>query len=284
VIVAFLILAHTRPTQVARLVKSLPATSPVVVHFDARADPVDWNVLTCLLSNRPNTWFSRRRACFWGTFSLVKATIEMMKTLAATKTYYDRVTLLSGTDYPILGEDHLLNKLAEAPAAEHLECFALEQPNRWDANTVPFRTEDLYGIFHVNYRSRFVALYRRVPRPIGLPLYGGTQWWSLTRDCAEYVLEFIGNNPRFVSFFRHCRTPDEVFFQTILAHSPFRDAVTGRDLTLAYWDRPPPRPSTITLSDLPALLSCRDKLFARKFDLDSHGDVLDGLDAAAGRS
>jgi len=283
VIAAFLILAHSRPRQVARLVKSLPAASPVVIHFDARADPIDWAMLTSLLSNRPNIWFARRRSCFWGTFSLVEATIAMIKTLTARNINYDRVTLLSGADYPLLGEEQLKTRLDQAPAAEHLESFALECPNRWDANTDPFRTEDLYGRFHIGFRSRSVALFRRAPRPMGLPLYGGTQWWSLTRACARYVHKFIDDNPRFVSFFRHCRTPDEVFFQTIIAHSPFRDAVTGSDLTLAYWDRPPPRPSTLTMSDLPSLLNCRDKLFARKFDLDRHGDVLDALDAAAGR-
>jgi len=167
VIAAFLILAHSRPKQVARLVKSLPAASPIVVHFDARADPIDWAMLTSLLSNRPNIWFARRRSCFWGTFSLVEATIEMMRTLAAKNINYDRVTLLSGADYPLLGEDQLKTRLAQAPAAEHLESFALERPNRWDANTDPFRTEDLYGRFHIGFRSRSIHCFAELRAPWG---------------------------------------------------------------------------------------------------------------------
>jgi hypothetical protein len=283
VIAAFLILAHNHPKQVARLVDSLPGDSPIVIHFDARADSVDWSMLTGLLGSRPATWFARRCACFWGTFSLVKATIAMIRTLSSTDVHYDRVTLLSGADYPLVSARELKVRLADAPTAEHLECFDLERPNRWDANAAPFRTEDLYSFFHVGFRSRLYPLFRRKPRPVGLTLYGGTQWWSLTRDCFQYVDQFIADNPRFVSFFRHCRTPDEVFFQTIIAHSPFRNAITGSDLTLAYWDRPPPRPSIITMSDLDALQTCRDKLFARKFDLDRDSDVLDALDKAAGR-
>jgi len=283
VIAAFLILAHNRPRQVARLVNSLPVDSPIVVHFDARADPADWMTLTSLLRMRPITWFAPRCPCFWGTFSLVKATIAMIRTLSASGVQYDRVTLLSGADYPLISPSELKARLAEDSVAEHLECFDLELPNRWDANGAPFRTDDLYGFFHIGFRSRLYPLFRRTPRPIGLTLYGGTQWWSLTRDCFQYVERFIADNPRFVAFFRHCRTPDEVFFQTIVAHSPFRHAITGHDLTLAFWDRPPPRPSTISMSDLSTLLNCRDKMFARKFDLDRHGDVLDALDKAAGR-
>jgi hypothetical protein len=207
----------------------------------------------------------------------------MINMLVATGIHYDRVSLNSGADYPILGEHDLKAWLARAPSAEHIECFEVERSNRWDANEFPFRTEDLYGHFYIHIRSRSFRLFRRVPRPAGQRLYGGTQWWCLTRHCLNYVYKFVADNSRFVEFFRHCRIPDEVFFQTIVAHSPFHNAVTGSDLTLAYWDRPPPRPSTITMSDLDSLLKCDHKLFARKFDLDRHGDVLDALDTAAGR-
>ena len=67
-------------------------------------------------------------------------------------------------------------------------------------------------------------------------LYGGSQWWTLTRPAVEHILEFTVANPRIVKFFENTWTPDESFFQTIIGNSSFRARI-AKNLTLnfIYW-------------------------------------------------
>ena len=56
--------------------------------------------------------------------------------------------------------------------------------------------------------------------------YHGSMYWSLTSDCIRYICDFVKDNPAFVEIHRNIVTPDEVFFHTILKHSPFAAAIT----------------------------------------------------------
>ena len=60
--------------------------------------------------------------------------------------------------------------------------------------------------------------------------------------------------------------------------SPLRSRVAGHNLTHAEWTPTSgPHPKTLGMEDLPSLQSS-SKLFARKFDADVDGVVLDELD------
>jgi hypothetical protein len=70
--------------------------------------------------------------------------------------------------------------------------------------------------------------------------------------------------------------PDELFFQTIVLHSPFADTVVNDNLRYIDWSRRP-APAILHAQDFPSLIGS-GKLFARKFDANVDARILDMLD------
>jgi hypothetical protein len=94
----------------------------------------------------------------------------------------------------------------------------------------------------------------------------GSQWWALTRQAAEWMLDEIDRRPEYVEFCRHTEIPDEHFFQTLLANSPFVEE-NRPSIMYADWSGPA-KPAIITREHVVALRnsppSDRMFLFVRK--------------------
>jgi hypothetical protein len=276
--VAYLILAHNAPEQLVRLVHALPQGSPVLIHFDRRADAALYRRCVELLADRPKVRFVTRHVCRWGAFGIVAGTIELMQQLLAHGESFDYATLLSGADYPIKSNAEIARFLARHRGAEFIESFSLMAPNRWSQHGGYFKTPEKMLCRHLRFRSRVLRIpgMRKLPRDM-LP-YGGSQWWTLSREAVEYIASFIARTPEFVAFCKYSYIPDESFVQTILSNSHLSDRVSGDDLRVSIWDRPqPPYPAILKIGDLP-MLAASDKLFARKFDARIDSDILRALD------
>lgn len=115
--------------------------------------------------------------------------------------------------------------------------------------------------------------------PQGFTPYAGSQWFSVTKDCVEYILRTHHENPRLKKFFEHTLLSDESFFTTILVHSPFKDKITQNNFRYIRWTTEGARshPAVLKKEDFP-LLKASDKLFARKFDMCRDSEILDLID------
>lgn len=269
--VAYLVLAHRNPEQLCRLVRRLGPDAPVFVHVDARArDSFPTRIDGCELipSHR----------CYWGRFGIVRATLSCIAALVRSGVSYDYAMLLSGQDYPIKPRDRLLAFLKGHPGAEFMEVFPLHLPNRWTTHAGSYQAMSRVAHYHLWFRSHHRSL--RIPRrfPAGLTPHGGSQWWCLSRPCLEWVHRFSEERPDVAHYFEHVFIPDESYFHTVIAASPFAANVVKDDLKLAIWDRPePPYPAVLGLRDARLLMSSR-KPFARKFDASVDATVLDFID------
>lgn len=58
------------------------------------------------------------------------------------------------------------------------------------------------------------------------PVYYGSQWFSITLECARYILETLDANPKYINYFKHSMAPDEMFFHTIIFNSKYKDCTT----------------------------------------------------------
>src|SRR5262249_42615394 len=80
--------------------------------------------------------------------------------------------------------------------------------------------------------GRFFKYQKYMPKrkfPKGMVPYGGSDWWSLSYDCAAYVLKFVEENPRYKRFFKYTHSPCELFFQTIILNSEWAARVECYD-------------------------------------------------------
>lgn len=276
-LVAYLILAHNKPSQLIRLIEEL-CPAPVFVHFDARASKSDWHEISTYALTNKNVQLTQRERCYWGSFGIVAGTLHLIQALLNSKARFDYAILLSGADYPVLSGAELRAWLVRTPGKEHIESFALDEPNRWDNDSGQYAARNRYRRFHLRFRSRVVSLWRRGKAPGVRELFGGSQWWCLTEQCLKYVSAFVAGNPHYLSYFSSSLIPDEAFFQTIISNSKFRGSVSGKDTSFAVWDRPnPPFPAVLTREDFCAIVAS-GKPFARKFDDTVDAEVLDMLD------
>lgn len=293
--VAYLILAHKNGAQLLRLLRRLGPDTAVVIHIDRKSPPDLLAQVQAGVGGRPSIRIIRTHTIFWGHYSQVAAVLEALKALFALTTNFDYVKFISGQDYPLTSQAAFQHHLEAHAGCSFVENFRL--PNHdWDADGGLGRFQYLHYWLNGQMRftwpprylmqtARFGSLLARLPllRPFPAHLipYGGSAFWCLTREAAAYVLEFVAQTLEFVRFFQHVYCGDELFFQTILLNSPWRDRIVNDDLTYACWLPDSASPEILGMADMDAL-AASGSFFARKFDSEVDTAVLDWIDQRSG--
>ena len=306
--IAYIVLAHKSPEQIKRLVLRLNTEgTSFFIHIDKKTDNKTYKKIVDELNLFSNVYFLRRYKIYWGDFSIVKATIEGIKEIFKTNTSFDWLILLSGQDYPLNSNSKIQETLRESENKLFIShCIYPDEKSEVLGNTTRI------DYFHINiYNMRLVfpgklaantANKERIKKfillryfsllwsflvalfPIkrkfieGFTPYVGSQFWCLSKDCVEYIHNFIQQNTTFVDFFKYVDIPDEIFFQTVILNSKFKERVVDDNLFYIDWKNPNPKsPRVFVKSDFERLVSS-SKLFARKFDMARDTDILDMID------
>jgi hypothetical protein len=277
--IAYIILAHKNPEQLVRLIHRLQdENTSFFVHLDQKTSHSVYSQLLEQLRDVPDILFVKRYRCYWGNYGIVNATIEAIKQLVRSTIDFDYAILLSGQDYPIKSIASINAFLDRNHGSEFMDSFALTSYNRWTDQGDCYQALNRVQYWHFRIRSRHFYPPIKRPLPKNFALYGGSQWWCLTRECINYVNAYIANHPAFVNYFKHTFIPDELFFQTIVSNSPFRANMIHDDLRFIDWDHPNPvPPATMLKADFDRLVAS-PKLFARKFDITRDAEIFDLID------
>ena len=281
---AYIVSAYKLPEQLTRLVLRLSTEdSWFFIHVDRKTDDDVYRRMTRSLASAANVRFLPRHACHYGGFGHVQATLKGIDAIVRGGLSFDHTILLTGQDYPLKSNAEIHAFFRRRRGRSFMEHFSLPT-TAWVRGGIERIT-----VWHVRVGGRHLRLRPR-PRlglarqfPAGLRPFGGSSYWCLSRDCTGYVHEFVRQNRRYTRFFRFVDVPDELFFQTIVLNSPFRDDVVNDDLRYLEWRDP-------RVASGPAVLESRDfgklassgKLFARKFDAGRDSEVLDLLDVKIG--
>ncbi len=130
---------------------------------------------------------------------------------------------------------------------------------------------------HLVYGPRVGLRRRPTPWNGDLTCYAGTQWSTLRRECAEYVVERVRSDGALMRWFERTICADEAVVQTLLVNSG-RFNLCNDDLRFAdFTGSRDGRPRTLTADDVPAITGSTC-YFARKFDPGHDARVLDLLD------
>lgn len=277
---AYLILAHKSPPQLVRLVRRLDGPNRTfVIHVDRNSTGAEWDSAFAVL-RQPNVIFAERVACSWADFSLVQAALNCIEALPAAGSSFDFAALLSGQDYPIKPNDYIENFLARR-RGECLMYFHRFPYPEWQWNgyhRLPTWRIRVAGKGRRIIPARFARRFHQKP-PLGYHPCGGSQWWALPGEAIEYISNFVRDNHEFVEYYRRALFPDEMMFHTIVGNSRFRVEAGDRHLHFMKWGVAA-SPAILTESDLPALRQS-EKCFARKFDFEDGGSLLDCIDSFA---
>ena len=261
--IAILILAHKNENQLRLLIRAL-RDFPIYLHLDARS------------SLRPETFCERnivhrekKVPVYWGSYNQIRATFALLS--ASVRGGHDYHLLISGQDLPLVSGNQIRDFFGKNQGLCFLNHFALPAPDRWNGNggldRITFFWPD-HGNTTWLKGFRFLQVLQKKTgfrRTINLAFHGGANWFNLTREAAEFVVASFSGDPLFRRRFRFTQNGDEIWLQTILLNSPFRDRIMNDCLRYVDWDTGPEYPRILRGPDVqPALAS--GKLFARKFD------------------
>jgi hypothetical protein len=290
--IAYLVLAHNTPKHLMRLIKALSsARSEFFIHIDKKS-----NFDNFLSMNEKNIHFTKQRvSVYWGDFSQVEAILILIRSAISHQQQFDRFVLLSGADYPLRSALYIERFFDRNPDKEFINCVAMP----CDAAGKPIRRL-IYYVPRPGNPLNFYVIRKALEKVGVLPHcrdykkvlgsivpYGGCTWWALSRNVCDFILRFVKEQVKIVSFFKNTVCPDESFFQTILGNSKFKPYIR-RNLTYVDWSAGGPNPAYITQKHLESFKSslffCSDEvygsgemLFARKFTDDSE-DLVNKLD------
>jgi hypothetical protein len=279
---AYVILAHRNPRQLARLVERLSTPEDVVfVHIDRKVDVKPFRDAFAELPTPP-ILLRRRVRQHWSTYGHVKATMLGIRAVLRSKRNFSHILLLTGQDYPIRSTDNIQQFFANAEGRSYISWSAGEGRQPSDAERAGnakwlwsgrmgrlLRWHVYIGSHHYEFRGGI----RRIPR--GLVPYQGLAYWSLTPEAAAYCLRTVRRRPSLRWFFTFTFGSDEFLFQMLLLASPLRGTLVNEDLRFLNWSGF--HPKTLGMQDLEDMRGSA-KLFARKFDADLDSEVLDALD------
>ena len=275
---AYLILAHKDPELLERLVNKLSnADADIYIQLDNKANINEFSSL----SNIKNTFFIDKRIdTVWGNYSIIEATLNGFKQILSTGKSYTHINLLSGQDYPLKPVTEIQKFLFANSDKTFMHLLSIND-NEWlqgKERIIRYSFGDfkLPGKYGFQRLANNILPKRRLP--LKLKAYGGSQWLSITPECALYAINFLKKNPKLKRFFRATWAIDEIFFQTILMNSPLKGKLVNDSLRFIeqYGNS---RPTIFTINDAGRLLNS-GKFFARKFDRDVDTQILDQLDAA----
>lgn len=212
---------------------------------------------------------ARRIDIRWGDFSQVEATLHSLREIAAAVPAFDKVVFLSAQDFPLLPNARLKQELARLSGRELLDVVPI-RPDGWP---VAFR----YQYFHraggaaarlaCALANRALRLSGRRRRMVGaMAPWGGSSWWALSRGCVLDLLGRVERDPAIVRFFRTVLCPDELFFQTLVMNSPWRERVLPQNFRYIKWpQQAAPNPQVLDERDFESIRASGAH-FCRKLD------------------
>ncbi len=294
--------SHRSPDQLTRLVHAVKRYSPdSIVHIshDVNGAPLDLSELRTL---RDVTVQYHEGG--YGDFSHVDRYMAAVDWLNGEGVQVDWLVNITGQDYPIRPLDQAEAELVASGAdgfMEYWDAFGPEShwPQRRVRSRYHFQHRRLRGLsprakkllrpvqavnriqplmrVHVSYG---LVVGRRARTPFGpdLRLHGGSAFSSLTWPVVAYLREYFDRRPDVVDYFRHCLSPVEAVFQTIVCSADRFNLVPDCKRYFDFRNSTFNHPKSLTADDLPRALASGAH-FARKFDYERNPELLDVLDA-----
>lgn len=235
--IAYLILAHHQPGQLARLVDRLNRPGAFFfIHIDKKS--ACKNAIRHTLSSFSNVQIISNHSVNWMGYSMVEAELDLIKLAAGSATPFKYFVLMSGQDYPIKSNVYIY------------DFFSRHHTDFMQYNSISYMEEDFrrkHAYYHfcdvpyINPRSpqrikslvylyfgahkHLAGLFPRRKFYKNMELFFGSQWFALTLDTVQYILRFVKDNKGFINAMKYSQGPDETFFQTIIMNSDRRSNV-----------------------------------------------------------
>jgi hypothetical protein len=295
--IGFIILSHANPPQLLRLARTLQRlydNPPIVCHHD-------FSQSALIQDDFPSEirFVSPFFKTGWGRYSIVMAALRALELLYENAAP-DWFVLLSGTDYPTMRAEKVLEELNSGGMDALLDFREVSRTH----SDLPYRTPENPTLEHfVSPGNLAIAWNRYVGFNAWLPIirsgprigryiiylpfeawrspfgphfkcFYGDQWFTGNRKVAEILLNPTDKHMQLRRHLRFRIVGDECYYHSVLGNSPGLK-ISKATKRFSEWLGGGAHPQILGLNDLPAIISSKAH-FARKFAMDS--PVLDEID------
>lgn len=288
---AYLIMAHTQPELLARLVSCLDhENNDIYIHIDKKA--ADFPIETIKASvKRSQCVFTERTDVKWGNYSQINCELVLLKeAVKAEHAYYH---LLSGMDLPMKSQEEIHTFFEKYEGLEFVD-EDRSQISEIALSRVKYEhrfygkagsIQDILGALETKMQKMFgVDRTKKYP---GIIFQKGRNWFSITHGLARLVLE---REDWIREVFGRSVCGDELFLQTIARNSEYADHICNAntmpdipDTRYIDWERGSNNnPYIFRESDFEELKNAAG-LFARKFDWNTDKTIVEKLCAELNR-
>lgn len=279
---AYLIIAHNNFEQLKLLLQVLDdKDNDIYLHIDKKSKLFDLKKCTENLAYS-QVYQIDSMPVNWGGYSMVKCELNLLK--AALPKKYDYYHLISGQDFPLHSQKQLKEFLEKNKGKEYIH-FATEEEIKkcnvidrvqyyhWFQEGLKSKNE-IKKLFYTSMKNITLLLQRtfHIKRKINKKIQFGSQWFSITHDMADYIIQ---HEKEIYNLFKHSRCGDELFIQTICYSSPYyknvydlsRNMLFEGSLRLIDFERGNGKGSPYVFRyEDKDLLDKSELFFARKFD------------------
>ncbi|WP_029904707.1 beta-1,6-N-acetylglucosaminyltransferase [Prevotella sp. 10(H)] len=271
---AILITAYKNPQQLLDIVDFFDEDFSFYIHIDNKSNipAADIKMLESRLSVR---FVSRTYSINWGSIDHLKAILLLSQECIKDKSI-EYIHLITGQDFPVKTPHQITDYLKENRGTEFLSArpLPIETWKGGGLNRVQYY--NLYEVFNAKSWQRvFIKVFVFMQKVVGykrklpaeLPqLYGGSTYWTITREAVEYYIDFLDKNPHVLKAYDYTFCSEEILLHSILMNSPFKEKVAKRNLRFMLWEnRDGAYPPNLDERDYESIINS-DAFFARKFD------------------
>lgn len=279
---AMLIMAHSQFEILEKLMQQMDhERNDIYIHIDRKSKGFDTEYFSHICK-KSKVVFLHRMSVHWGDSSQVKCELRLLEAALSSGEDYFYLHLLSGADLQIKTTEQIHDFFDRNPGKQFIAlrntASGLGGLSRYYF-FLPLRSYNKYLAKGLDLVSKFIQKRMKVNRlkSIDYPLCKCQQWFSITSECAAYVLsqrEFIEK------FIKYTSCSDEMFLGTVIVNSRFRDQIyepyrsPGGHMRLIDRDRVEgASPHTFTMEDWDMIEKC-PYFWARKFDLNRDPEII----------
>lgn len=279
---AMLIMAHNQFDILEKLMIQLDhERNDLYIHIDKKSRGFNFEHFSCICK-KSKVIFVPRMSVYWGDSSQVKCEMLLIDSALNSGEDYLYLHLLSGVDLQIKSISQIHAFFDKHPKNQFIAlrntASGLGGLNRYYF-FLPLRFYNKYIAKGLDLISSFIqkALKVRRLKEIHYTICKCQQWFSITGECAAYILrqkEFIKK------FVKYTCCSDEMFLGTVIVNSKFRNQIYepyrsfGGHMRLIDRERAEgASPHTFTIDDWEMIEQC-PYFWARKFDMQKDVEII----------
>ena len=284
---AYLVLAHHQFGLLKKQIALLDDDrNDIFIHIDKKSTFTKAEIESLYSYSQVKGVYVKYRV-HWAGFSILKCELYLLK--KALK-YSDAgyFHLISAQDYPIKPLNNFLEFFNEDNEKNYLEFQHIPFP-QWENNTYArFKYFFFFDYMSRGERTRRLNLkFQEFQKKIGIKrnipnqfehLYGGSAWFSITREAANVMLNYHNKHRSFYNRLKFTFCPEETYVTTLLVNLLPQNKICNNNLRYIRWVKENGScPANYGVEHF-YLIAQNKGYFARKFDVPVSQDCISLVD------